>query len=120
VGALTCLEVEGFKEKVLRRTRSKSTLDIYLRGVARLAQFGRTRLGSDRDDARVLQAIIDDLSSRDWRDDAVYSMLDRFVGWALSPNDGRGDPSKRGRLWIRVPPNHCEVLLGGRTWEPLD
>jgi hypothetical protein len=68
----TKVNFNGFKEKLLRRTQSQSTVDVYVRGVAKLAQFGRARLGLQGNDECVIQAIIDDLNGRDWRDDEVY------------------------------------------------
>jgi hypothetical protein len=88
----TKVDFDGFREKVLRLTRSQSTVDVYLRGVAKLAQFGRARLGLEGDDRQVLQEMIDGLSGRDWRDDAVYPLVDRFVGWALSLDDAPREP----------------------------
>lgn len=51
-----------------------------MRGVSKLAQFGRAKLGLEGDDERVVQAVIDDLGGRDWRDNTVYGILDKFAG----------------------------------------
>ncbi|HEV2120628.1 MAG TPA: site-specific integrase [Candidatus Bathyarchaeia archaeon] len=119
----TKVDFDGFRERVLRRTQSQNTIDVYMRGVTKLAQFGRARLGLEGDDECVLQVILDDLSTRDWRDDAVYVMLDRFVGWALGLKDARGDacPRLKGEpIMPRTVHRHVEGIKKFLRYQGVD
>jgi hypothetical protein len=119
----TKVDFDGFREKVLRRTKSQSMVDVYLRGVAKLAQFGQARFGLEGDDRQVLQGIIDDLSGRDWKDDAIYALVDRFVGWALSLDDARGDlcPSLKGEpIMPRTVHRHVEGIKKFLQYHGID
>ncbi len=74
------LDLEGFKEKLLRRTKSQTTVDTYLHGVRRFETFCQERLD------KPMQEVVDDLAIG--RAD-VYQVLDRFVGWVATQTDKR-------------------------------
>jgi hypothetical protein len=78
------VDMTGFREKVLRRTDNQNTVDVCERGVAKLAQFGRVRLGLEGSDERVLQTIVNDLAENP---DSAYTALDKFMGWTLTLKD---------------------------------
>lgn len=75
------VDLEGFKEKVYRRTQSQSTVEAYMKGVNRLNEFCYYRLGLHTEEAvdRLVKGEID-----------VYRTLDQFVGWALTLRDREG------------------------------
>ncbi len=76
----TKIDFEGFKEKLLRRTKSQTTVDTYMHGVQRFEAFCKERLNQSLEDA------VSDLVAG--RAD-VYQVLDRFVGWVAGQTDER-------------------------------
>lgn len=75
------LDIEGFKEKVYRRTESQSTVDAYMKGVNRFNEFCYLRLGLHTEEA-ITGLVAGDMD--------VYKTLDQFVGWALTLKDRAG------------------------------
>jgi integrase len=71
----TTIDVEGWHEKLLRRTKSQTTVHAYDAAVKRFKQFVGERMGL------TLGQAIDRIRSEDAD---VYEVLDRFVGWANS------------------------------------
>lgn len=77
----TKIDMDGWKEKVFRRSHSKGTVDIYTRGLDKFAGFLSERMpGYD------LERAVTELQGRDPQLD-VYKLLDRFVSWAVSQTD---------------------------------
>ncbi len=68
----TKIDLDGFKEKLLRRTKSQRTVDIYMQGVEKFETFCKEKL------SKSLQDEVNDLEAG--RAD-VYKVLDQFVGW---------------------------------------
>ena len=80
---MTTLDFEGFKEKILRRSNSSSTVKRYMDGVDKLEEFSRERLGLS------LEQLIDEIKASKLD---VYEIQDKFVGWTTQLKRRDGNP----------------------------
>jgi integrase len=96
----TTIDLEGWHEKLLRRTKSQTTVRAYDWAVRRFKQFVNERMGLS------LEQAIDRIRSGDAD---VYEVLDRFVGWASSLQ-ARVNGSESG---IQLMPNTIHRYMEG-------
>lgn len=68
----TKIDIEGFNEKLLRRTKSEGTVSVYGVSIEKFKTFCGEKLG------KPMEEVVNDLVAR--RSD-VYELLDKFVGW---------------------------------------
>ena len=66
------IDMDGWHEKLMRHTKSQTTVDNYVKGIARWERFAKERLN------QTLQQSVDSLIANPL---TLYDTLDKFVGW---------------------------------------
>ncbi len=98
---MTTIDLEGFKEKVYRRTKSQTTVDTYLRAIDKFGKFAEDHYRLN------LQTVIDRMLANPKAKDylEVCQVLDKFAGWCVA----RTNP----QTGVRVMPRTTQRWLEG-------